>query len=280
MKVLSTLHIKIVFYFLLSGLLFPPLIHAEIFPDNATPGQLLVLETLPGNTVEFKKSTIQVSQNGVFIIGFGRDDSGDYPLIISNPISQAIHHIHVKPRTYKTEKVDGVPKRTVSPPKSVLERIRKETRQIKQARKRSDDRIDFNSGFSWPAKGRISGVYGSQRVLNGIPKRPHFGLDIAAPQGTSVKAPAAGIITLAEADLFYSGGTIILDHGLGLTSSFLHLSKILVKPGTYVKQGDIIAEIGMTGRASGPHLDWRMNLNKDRLDPYLLLPESDNKSKP
>ena len=123
----------------------------------------------------------------------------------------------------------------------------------------------------WPAKGRISGVYGSQRILNGEPRRPHYGVDVAAPVGTLVHAPADGLVTLANEDMFFSGGTLILDHGHALSSSFLHLSAILVKEGQRVRQGDPIAKIGATGRATGPHLDWRMNLGRDRLDPQLLV---------
>ena len=139
------------------------------------------------------------------------------------------------------------------------------------ARNRRDERTDFAGSFEWPATGRISGVYGSQRVLNGEPSRPHFGLDIAAPTGTPVYAPADGIVTLAHPDMYFSGGTMILDHGHGLSSSFLHLSEILVESGTQVNQGDLIARIGASGRASGPHLDWRMNWLDRRVDPRPLV---------
>ena len=142
---------------------------------------------------------------------------------------------------------------------------------VSSARSRREPVTGYANGFTWPAHGRISGVYGSQRVLNGEPRRPHFGLDIAAPTGSPVYAPADGVITLAHSDMYYSGGTLILDHGQGLSSTFLHLSKILVETGTPIKQGDLIAEIGSTGRASGPHLDWRMNWLNRRVDPQLLM---------
>ena len=142
---------------------------------------------------------------------------------------------------------------------------------VATARQHRDNQAYYSQGFAWPAKGRISGVYGSQRVLNGEPRRPHFGLDIAAPEGTNVFAPADGLITLTHPDMYFSGGTIILDHGQGLSSTFLHLSKILVEAGTFVKQGDLIARIGATGRASGPHLDWRMNWLDRRVDPQPLM---------
>ena len=142
---------------------------------------------------------------------------------------------------------------------------------VATARQYRDQQAFYTAGFSWPAQGRISGVYGSQRVLNGHPRNPHFGLDIAAPVGTDVRAPADGLVTLTHPDMLLSGGTIILDHGQGLSSAFLHLSEILVEAGTFVKQGDLIARIGATGRANGPHLDWRMNWLDRRVNPQLLL---------
>jgi murein DD-endopeptidase MepM/ murein hydrolase activator NlpD len=126
--------------------------------------------------------------------------------------------------------------------------------------------------FIWPVTGRISGVYGSQRILNGKPKRPHYGVDIAAPTGTPVKAPADGVVSLVHNDMFYSGGTLIVDHGHGLSTTYMHLHKILVKKGQRVKQGDVIAQVGATGRVTGPHLHWGMNWFDTRLDPSLLVP--------
>ena len=147
---------------------------------------------------------------------------------------------------------------------------------VATARQHRDNNAYYAGGFGWPAKGRISGVYGSQRILNGEPRNPHFGLDIGAPEGTGVYAPADGLITLTHPDMLLSGGTIILDHGQGLSSTFLHLSKILVEAGTFVHQGDLIARIGATGRANGPHLDWRMNWLDRRVNPQPLLPASND----
>ncbi len=152
----------------------------------------------------------------------------------------------------------------------MLSRIRKEAEQVREARVPDTDQEDFFNGFGWPVKGRISGVYGSQRVYNGKPGRPHYGLDIAVPTGTPVAAPADGIVRLVDSDLYYSGGTIIIDHGHGLFSSFLHLSKVSVKGGTTIKRGQIIGEVGATGRVTGAHLDWRYNWFDKRLDPALL----------
>jgi murein DD-endopeptidase MepM/ murein hydrolase activator NlpD len=160
----------------------------------------------------------------------------------------------------------------VTPPKKVLERIRRENRMIKKVRAVDSATPHFLKGWIWPSKGRISGVYGSQRVLNGKPRRPHFGVDVAAPVGTPVVAPSDGVVTLVEKDLYYTGGTIIIDHGHGLSSAFLHMNDVTVKKGQAVKQGDRIGTIGKTGRATGPHLDWRINLFDARIDPQLLVP--------
>jgi len=144
-------------------------------------------------------------------------------------------------------------------------------RQIAKARATRSQLSDFLDDFILPAQGRISGVYGSQRVFNGEPRRPHFGLDVANKVGTPVIAPVGGIITLAEDDMYYSGGTLIMDHGFGVSSTFIHLSKIHVTAGQRVEKGELIAEIGATGRVTGPHLDWRVNWYRERLDPALLL---------
>jgi murein DD-endopeptidase MepM/ murein hydrolase activator NlpD len=163
----------------------------------------------------------------------------------------------------------------VSPDQKALERIRRENRQIAQVRAGYTESDAFRAGFILPAEGPISGVYGSQRILNGEPRRPHFGLDIAAPTGTAVIAPAAGTVALAEPDLYFTGGTLMIDHGRGITSVFSHLSALTVSEGDFVAQGEKIGEIGATGRATGPHLDWRVNWFEVRLDPALLLNDRD-----
>jgi murein DD-endopeptidase MepM/ murein hydrolase activator NlpD len=167
----------------------------------------------------------------------------------------------------------------VNVPEAELPRIRKEVRLAKAARAIDSDLQNFLQTFTWPAQGIISGVYGSRRYYNGVPKRPHYGLDIAAPQGTAVTAPAAGIITLVHENMYFSGGTVIMDHGHGISSTFIHLHKAHVKSGDRVEQGQLIAEIGTTGRSTGPHLDWRMNWFNQRLDPQLLMPEMPKQNK-
>ena len=239
---------------------------------DTVQGGLLFGQTSPGSSVSLDGNSIAISEAGQFVIGFGRDEQGGRHLRIESSDNEVFEQeLVVKKREYKIERVDGLPPKTVTPDPSAAARIKEDGRMVASARQHRDKQAFYASGFTWPAKGRISGVYGSQRVLNGEPRRPHFGLDIAAPTGTDVYAPADGLITLAHPDLYFSGGTIILDHGQGLSSSFLHLSKILVESGTFVKQGDLIARIGSTGRASGPHLDWRMNWLDKRVNPQTLL---------
>jgi len=239
---------------------------------TAVQGGLMFGTAQPGSSITLDGTPIEVAKDGQFVIGFGRDESGVRELSIRSPAGDVVRReLPVQARAYAIERVDGLPPSRVSPDASAAERIREDARMVASARLRRDDHANYAHGFIWPARGRISGVYGSQRIINGQPGRPHFGLDIAAPRGTPVVAPADGLITLTHPDLYFSGGTIILDHGQGLSSTFLHLSKILVEAGTFVRQGDLIAEIGATGRASGPHLDWRMNWLDRRVDPQLLL---------
>ena len=258
----------------LAGLLVAVAVQGCILNLEGEPlqGALIIGRTDPGTTVKFDGNAVRVSNDGVFLLGFGRDAPAKARLDAIFPDGTTVRRdLLVARRSYDVQRVDGLPPSRVSPSEKDMARIRKDIAQTKKARARNDPREDFLDGFVWPAKGRISGVYGSQRILNGEPRRPHFGVDVAAPVGTLVRAPADGLVTLANNDMFFSGGTLIVDHGHGLSSSFLHLSAILVKEGQHVHQGDPIAKVGATGRASGPHLDWRMNLLGDRLDPQLLV---------
>ena len=259
------------------GLLAATLIHATPvlalkLHGEAIQGGLIFGEVAPGAVVHLDDSPLLVSPEGRFVIGFDRDETGIRQLRVSGPggAEQQVE-LAIASRDYAIERVDGLPPGTVTPDPAAAQRIREEAALVSAARARRDQRTDYAAGFDWPASGRISGVYGSQRILNGEPRRPHYGLDIAAPEGSPVRAPADGIVTLAHSDMYFSGGTLIVDHGQGLSSTFLHLSRILVESGTRVHQGDLIAEIGATGRASGPHLDWRMNWLDRRVDPQLLL---------
>ena len=237
-------------------------------------GGLLLGRTAPGSQVWQDGQSIRVSKSGDFLLGFTRDAPPTSELQIKLPDGRALSEtLTVDRRDYRIQRIDGLPSSKVTPRKPAdLERIRRDAAAIGRARKRDDDRQDFLTGFKWPVLGPITGVYGSQRILNGKPRRPHFGVDVAAPTGTPVKAPAAGVVTLAVPDMFFSGGTLMIDHGHKLTSSFLHLHRLHVEPGDRVEQGDLIAEVGATGRVTGAHLDWRMNLRDRRIDPQLLVP--------
>ena len=238
-------------------------------------GGLLWGRALPGAQVALDDTAVPLLPDGSFVLGLGRDAPPQQTLVIENDLL-CVQTLRVTQREYAIQRVDGVPQKTVTPPAEVLERIARERETVRQAKARRIERPEWllavHTGLLWPATGRISGVYGSQRVYNGTPGSPHYGVDVAVPTGHPVVAPGPGLITLAEPDLFYSGGTVILDHGYGLSSSFLHLSKLHVAVGEEVQAGDLIAEVGATGRATGPHLDWRMSWLNQRVDPQLLVP--------
>lgn len=226
----------------------------------------------PGTAITLDGRHLRVSPEGYFAFGFGRDAPPEAVLVVSYPGGeQETRSLAIAPRDYRIQHIDGLPKKMVTPPPEILKRIREEGAKVREARAFDTADMDLFAPFVWPARGPISGVYGSQRILNGEPRRPHFGVDIAAPTGTPVRAPAGGGIRLAEPGLYYSGGTVILDHGHGLSSSFLHMSRVDVAVGQQVAQGEVIGAIGATGRVTGAHLDWRMNWFERRLDPALLV---------
>lgn len=239
-----------------------------------TQGGLIIGTTEVGAKVLFDGDSIRVSEQGIFLIGFGRDAKLTWPLVIEYPDGRLFaSQIEISKREYNIQRIDGLPPRMIEPSEEDLKRIKADSALIKKARMIDDERTDFLESFVWPVYGTITGVYGSQRILNGEPRRPHFGIDIAAPAGTPVRAPASGIMTVAHPDMYFSGGTVLIDHGHGLSSAFLHLEKILVEEGEYVKQGQVFATVGSTGRSTGAHLDWRINLFTSRLDVGLLVGE-------
>ncbi|MEH6629976.1 MAG: M23 family metallopeptidase [Halopseudomonas aestusnigri] len=235
-------------------------------------GGIIFGQAPSGAEITLDGQRVKTSQDGHFVFGFGRDAEGPVVLIISTPDGTVEkRELILTKRDYKIQRIEGVAQKYVSPPKEVSERISRDAKLVAEARTSNFDEPMFARGFVWPALGRISGVYGSQRVFNGVPKRPHFGVDVAAPVGTPIKAPAQGIVTLAHPDLYYSGGTVILDHGHGLSSTFLHMKSVTVKVGDLLQQGDQLGSLGATGRVTGPHLDWRMNWFKERVDPQTLV---------
>jgi murein DD-endopeptidase MepM/ murein hydrolase activator NlpD len=217
---------------------------------NWQQGGVIIGKVPEGSQIEYRGKKLQISSLGEFVIGLGRDAADHASLIIVDAQGSRVEHkFAVKQRSYNIQKVSGVPQQTVEPDPKQVERARREA----------------------PLIGPITGVYGSQRVYNGVPNSPHYGVDIARPVGTLVNAPAGGVVTLVHPDMFFSGGTLIIDHGHGLSSTFIHLSEVLVKQGDEIVQGQVIAKVGKTGRATGPHLDWRMNWFEERVDPQLLV---------
>lgn len=265
---MTRLSIASLFLLLSSLLSAQPLLSLRGEP---APGALLVGQVEPGAKVWLGDRALRVNAEGFFLFGFGRDAQGELELRIDSGAGRQERLISLQPREWNIQRVEGVPQRTVTPPPEELERIRAEAALVRAARETDSDLTEFAGQFVWPASGRISGVYGSQRFYNGSPGNPHLGVDIAAPTGSPVLAPAGGVVTLVHPDMFYSGGTLVLDHGMGLSSTFIHLERVLVEEGQRVRQGDLIAEIGATGRATGPHLDWRLNWYQERLDPQWFM---------
>lgn len=214
---------------------------------------------------------VNTGKGAMVVFGFDRDDKVGQLLTYKINNQSFSKTYRIKKRDYKIQRINGLPKSKVSVDEKHLNRIYKEYDLARKARAIRSQESGFLQDFTPPLFGIITGVYGSQRILNGKPRRPHFGVDIAAPQGTPIVAPAAGVIRLTHEDMFFSGGTLIMDHGAGLSSTFIHLHKILVRKGQRVERGQVIAEVGATGRVTGAHLDWRMNWYKKRVDPSLIL---------
>jgi murein DD-endopeptidase MepM/ murein hydrolase activator NlpD len=243
-----------------------------VLQGSLQQGSLLLGKLESGSMAFYRDQPLPVTSSGEFLLGLGRDAPASIELrVVDTEGLQTVQKFAVAKREYRIQRVNGVPSKTVNPPAADLARIRNDSALVKLARREVTTREDFLDGFQVPLDGPITGVYGSQRVYNGVPKNPHYGVDYAAPTGTQVLSPAAGIVRLAHLDMFYSGGTLVVDHGHGLSSSFLHLSDILVTEGSRVSRGQPIAKVGATGRATGPHLDWRMNWHSERIDPQLVL---------
>ncbi len=236
-----------------------------------TQGGLLIGTTVPGAIVSLDEMPVRVSEAGKFLLGFGRDAKLTWSLSVAHPDgTQFDSKIDISRRSYDIQRIDGLEPSKIHIAEEDLQRIQEDVAVIRKARTTDDARTDFLEKFDWPVHGIITGVYGSQRILNGEPRRPHYGIDIHAPAGTPVQAPASGIVTVAHPDMFFSGATMVIDHGHGLSSAFLHLDSILVRTGDYVKKNQVIATVGSSGRSTGPHLDWRINLFSVRLDAQLV----------
>ena len=246
-------------------------LNAIEFKGKFLQGHYIVGITDPAAKIIIDKKEVKVSSDGYFVFGLDRNRKLD--VVITKIIDKKKEKIskQVFKRKYNIQRIDGLEESKVTPPESVYKRIKEENNKIGQARAINSDLPFFKNQFIMPVEGIISGVYGSQRILNGKPKWPHYGIDIAAKQGTKIKSSATGIVTMAEPDLYYTGGTIIMDHGHGISTIYSHLASLNVQVGEEVLQGEIIGTVGSTGRSTGPHLDFRINWFQTRLDPMSIL---------
>ncbi len=236
-------------------------------------GRLVFGHVEPGSEVTFNGRKLSVSKSGDFVVGLDRDQKPDADLVVRLADGkEEQHHYDVAKQEWQIQRIEGLPPAKVNPPAKEMPRIKQEQAEIHAAHEVDTDLDGFGQSWIWPAQGRISGVFGSQRILNGEAKSPHAGVDIAVPIGTRIVAPADGVVRLAGKDFYFTGGTLIVDHGHGVSSIMVHLSKLLVKKGEHVKQGQLIALSGMTGRATGPHLHWGVNWFDAKVDAATLVP--------
>ena len=262
---------KIIKYILII-FLFSFKVSALEFEGKFIQGHFIIGKTDPNSKVKIGKRQVKVSKDGYFAFGIGRDRKYDLVITLEKDGIKEKIIKRVQKRKYNIQRIDGLDEKKVTPPEEVYARIKKENKWIAEARAVDTDLTYFKNKFIIPVDDAIiTGVYGSQRILNGKPKWPHYGLDFAQKEGTKIKAMLDGTVTLAEPDLYYSGGTLIFDHGHGISTLYMHMQEILVKKGQKVKQGDIIGTVGSTGRATGAHLDVRLNWFDVRLDPASAL---------
>ena len=258
-------------FIILFCFLFSSNVYAVEFYGNFIQGHFIVGKTNPNSKVVIDKKIVKVSKDGFFVFGLDRDRKYDVIIKIKNPDTNKNIVKKVLKRKYNIQRIDGLDEKKVTPPEEVYQRIKNENKMIGKARAIDSDLVFFKDKFIMPVEGIISGIYGSQRILNGKPKWPHYGIDIAAKKGTKIKASGSGIVTMAEEDLYYTGGTIIMDHGHGISTIYSHLEKLMVKVGDKIEQGEIIGTVGSTGRSTGPHLDFRVNWFQTRLDPMSVI---------
>ena len=256
---------------LVIAILFTSNCFAIEFNGKFIQGHFIIGKTEPKSKIIIDKKVIKVSRDGFFVFGIDRDRKFDVLITKINKGKKEKIIKKVFKRKYKIQRIDGLPENKVTPPEEVYKRIKKENNAIGEARAINSDLIFFKNKFIMPVEGIITGVYGSQRILNGKPRWPHYGIDIAADRGTMILSSGTGIVTMAEDDLYYTGGTIIMDHGHGISTIYSHLENVLVSVGDQINQGDVIGTVGSTGRSTGPHLDFRINWFQTRLDPMSVL---------
>jgi murein DD-endopeptidase MepM/ murein hydrolase activator NlpD len=236
-------------------------------------GGLLFGQAAPGSVVRLDERELRLTADGRFVLGFGRDAPGLAELEARLPDGRILRRtLAVAARDYDIQRIDGLPPAQVTPrtPHQIA-RIEADARLLDEARGRDSALLGFTEPVVWPVTGRISGVYGSQRILNGEPRAPHRGVDVAATPGTPVGAMASGVVSLAETGMYFTGGTVMIDHGHGVHSIYSHLAEVQVTPGQPIGQGEILGTVGATGRATGPHLHWGVYWFGEAVDPALLV---------
>ena len=252
--------------------LFISNLEAVEFIGKFTQGSFILGKTDPKNKIFIDKKKVKVTKDGYFAFGLGRDRKNDVLIKVKNENFSETIEKKVFKREYKIQRIDGLPSKQVTPPPEVFEQIKEDNRKIGEARSIESNLEFFTESFIFPIdKYIITGVYGSQRILNGKPRRPHYGIDFHAPEGTPVKAMMDGQVTLAEKNMYFTGGTIVFDHGHGISTLYMHMKDISVKVGEKVKKGQIVGTLGQSGRATGPHLDIRLNWFEVKLDPVTIL---------
>ena len=251
---------------------YSSIVQAVEFQGKFEQGSFIIGKAQKGSKVQIDNRKIRITKDGYFAFGLDRDRKNNVVIKISvNQNTKTIEKKILK-RDYKIQRIDGLPKKHVTPPPEVYKRIKKDNILIGEARLIDTTYDYFKNKFINPVdKYIITGVYGSQRILNGKPRRPHYGIDFHAPEGTPVKAMMDGEITLAEKDMYFTGGTIIFDHGHGISTLYMHMKDVKVEVGQKVKQGEIVGTLGQSGRATGPHLDIRLNWFDVKLDPASIL---------
>jgi murein DD-endopeptidase MepM/ murein hydrolase activator NlpD len=257
----------IAFVFFISNSVFALELNGKFYQGN-----LIIGKTEFRSKVFIDKKEIKVSKKGFFAFGLNKDRRNDVLIEVITDGTRKKITKKIYKKKYKIQRIDGLPKKQVTPPKEVYQRIKDDNKLIVEARSINSNLEFFSNKFNVPLENSIiTGVYGSQRILNGIPKSPHYGLDFAASEGTNILAMLDGVVTLSEKDLYYTGGTVIFDHGHGISTLYMHMKDIHVKKGQNIKQGDIIGTVGKTGRSTGPHLDIRLNWLDVKLDPASVL---------
>ena len=269
--------IKVIFLITFIFFNYTSFLYAKVFSKILTiegtfiQGGLLFGKTKPNSKIFFNDKKIFVNNEGDFLLGISRDEKKENLLIVNNENKVEKYNINILSRKYKIQKIDGLPKNKVTPNQEELKIIKQESKLIFKYKNLFLDKTFYKSGFVWPVEGKVTGKYGDQRILNGKPRRPHFGIDIVASLGSKIISPSDAIVAFTFENTFFNGKMIILNHGLGLNSIYSHLNKIYVKKGDKLKRGDLLAEVGSTGRATGPHLHWGMNVFNTAVDPEKLI---------